>query len=86
MFYHFYWCLASILSVVHSDLFIFDKLNVIRITLKVPSIRNILSIGSVNGKNRLSKGHPRFILIFPSVNRQIKSVVRSLRPVQLCIQ
>ena len=31
---------------VHSDLFIFD--NVIRITLKVPSIRILLSIGSLN--------------------------------------
>ena len=44
MFYHFYWCLASAISMVHSDIFIFD--NVIRITLKVPSIRIILSIGN----------------------------------------
>ena len=40
------------------DLFIFD--NVIRNTLKVPSIRILLSSGSLNGKNRLSEGHPRF--------------------------
>ena len=33
---------------------------VIRIRLKVPSVRIVLSIGSLNGKNRLSDGHPRF--------------------------
>ena len=48
---------------VHSDCFIFDK--VIRITVKVPSIRIALSIGSLNGKNCLSEGHPRFLSIFP---------------------
>ena len=32
----------------HSDVFIFD--NVIRITLKIPSIRIVLSIGSLNDK------------------------------------
>ena len=36
-----------------------------------------------NGKNRLSEGHPRFVSIFPSVNRQIKSVFKSLRLIQL---
>ena len=69
---------------VHSDLFLFD--NVIHITLKVPLFRVFLSIGRLNGKNRLSEGYPRFLSIFPSVNRQIKSVVESLRPIQLCIQ
>ena len=49
---------------VHSDLFIFD--NVIPIILKVPSIRFFLSIGSLNDKNCLSEGHPRFLSIFPS--------------------
>ena len=43
------------LPMVHSDLFIFD--NVIHITLKEPSNRLSLSIGSLNGKNRLSEGH-----------------------------
>ena len=62
---------------VHSDLFIFD--NGIRITLKVPSVRIFLSKESLNGKNRLSGGHPRFLSMFPSVNRQIESVVKSLR-------
>ena len=59
---------------VHSDLFIFD--NVIRITLKIPSIRILLSIGNLNGKNRLSEG-------YPLVNLQIKSIVESLRPINL---
>ena len=36
------------LSMVHSDCFILDK--VIRITVKVPSIRIALSIGSLNSK------------------------------------
>ena len=36
MFCHFYWCLASVLSIVYNDFLIFD--NVIRITLKVPLI------------------------------------------------
>ena len=39
-FYHFY--LASAISMVQSDLFIFD--NAIRITLQVPSIGILLSI------------------------------------------
>ena len=43
-----------------------------------------LSIGRLNGD--LSEGLPRFLSIFPSVNRPIKSVVKSLRPIQLCIQ
>ena len=37
---------------VHSDCFIFDKVKCI--TVKVPSIRIALSIGSLNGKNCLS--------------------------------
>ena len=73
MFYPFYWCLASVLSMVHSDCFIFNK--VIRITVKVPSIRIALSIGSLIGKNCLSEGHPRFLSIFPFVNLRIKSIV-----------
>ena len=43
------------LSMAHSDLFIFD--NFISITLN----QNFL----VFDKNRLSEGHPRFISIFP---------------------
>ena len=54
------------LSVVHSVVFIFDK--VIRITMKLPSIRIALSIGSLNGKKCLSEGHPRLLSIFPFVN------------------
>ena len=50
---------------VHSDFFIFDK--VIRITVKVPSIRIALSVGSLNGKNCHSEGHPRFLSIFTFV-------------------
>ena len=57
---------------VHSDILIFYS--VIRITLKVPSIRILLSIGSLNGKNRLSEGHPRFLSNFPVVNLQMKSI------------
>ena len=58
---------------VHSDCFIFDK--VIRITVNVSSIKTALSIGSLNGKNCLSEGHPRFLAIFPFVNLRIKSIV-----------
>ena len=58
---------------VHSDCFIFDK--VILIIVKVSSIRTALSIGSLNGKNCLSEGHPRFLSIFPFVNLRIKSIV-----------
>ena len=76
MFYHFYWCLASAISMIHSDLFILN--NEIRITLKVPLIRIHLSIGSLNGKNRLSEGHPIFLLSnFPFVNLQIKEQNRT---------
>ena len=67
---------------VHSDLFIF--IDLILITLKVPSIRIVLSIGSLNGKNRLSEGHPRFLSNFPVVNLQMKSIVESLRPIKSC--
>ena len=59
---------------VHSDCFIFDK--VIRITVKVLSIRIALSIGSLNGKNCLSEGISRFLSIFPFVNLRIKSIVK----------
>ena len=62
------------LSIAHSVCFIFDK--VIHITLKVPSIRIALSIGSLNGKNFLSEGHPRFLSKFPFVNLRIKSTVK----------
>ena len=61
------------LSIVHSDLLIFD--NVIRITLKVSSIRIVMSIGILNGKHRNSGGHLRFLSIYPFVNIQIKSIV-----------
>ena len=70
---------------VHSDLFIFD--NVIPITLKVPLIRIIMSIGSLNGKNRISEGHPIFsIHFFPFVNLKIKSLGESLRPIKSSTQ
>ena len=71
---------------VHSDLFIFD--NVICITLKVPSIRILLSIQSLNGKNRLLAGHPELLSNFPFVDLQIKSIVESLHvlPIKLCTQ
>ena len=69
---------------VHSNLFIFD--NVIRISLKVHSIRIGMSIGSLNGKNRLSEGHPRFFSNFPFVNLKIESIVESLRPIKSCTQ
>ena len=70
---------------VHSDFFIFD--NVIRITLKMPSIEILLPIGSLNGKNRLSEGPPIFFLSnFPFVNLQITSIGESLRPIKSCTQ
>ena len=61
------------LSMVHSEFSIFDK--VIRTTVKVPSIRIALSIGSLNGKNCLSEDHPRFVSIFPFLNLRIESIV-----------
>ena len=79
MFYHFMRCLPSAMSIVHNDIFIFD--NVISISLKVPSITIVFSMGSSNGKNRLSEGHLRFLSKFPFVNLQIKSIVESLRPI-----
>ena len=45
MFYHFYLFLSSLISVVHNDLSIFD--HVLRITLKIPPIRIVLSIRSL---------------------------------------
>ena len=60
------------LSLVHSDCFIFDK--VLRITVKVPSIRIALSIGSLYGKNCLSEGHPRFLSVFPFVNFELNQL------------
>ena len=62
----------------HSEFFIFDK--VIRITVKVPSIRIALYIGSLNDKNCLWEGHPRFLSIFPFVNLRIKSIIKALMP------
>ena len=56
---------------VHTDLLIFDNVN-IHIILKVPSIRIVLSIGSLNGKNRLSEGHPIFLSIILFVNLQFR--------------
>ena len=64
------YCLCFIKG---SHLLIFE--NVICIILKVPPIRILLSIRSLNGKIRLSEGHPRFLSLFPFVNRQIKSIV-----------
>ena len=60
--------------------------NVISVSLKVPSITLVLSMGSLNGKNRLSEGHLRFLSNFPFVNLQIKSKVESLRPIMSCTQ
>ena len=48
---------------VHSDILFF--VNIINITLKVlTSIRIVLSTESLNGKNRLSVGHPIFYQCF----------------------
>ena len=63
----------------------------LRITLnallsKVPSIRILLSIGSFNGKYRLSEGHPIVLSNFPFVNLQIKSISESLHPITSCTQ
>ena len=66
---------------VNSDLFTFD--NVIRITLK-GDVPIILSVGSLNGKNRHSDGHPRFLSNFPPIDLQIKSIVESLRYIKSC--
>ena len=41
--------ITSALSMVHSDLFIFDNVIYISSTLRVPSIRMFLSIGRLNG-------------------------------------
>ena len=71
-------------SMVHRDFYNID--NVIRFTLKVPSIRIFLSIGSLYGKNFLSEGHPRFLSNFPFVNLQIDSIVESLRSIKYCTQ
>ena len=72
------------MSIAHNDIFIFD--NVICISLKVSSIRIVLSMESWNGKNRLSEGHLRFLSNFPFVNLQNKSIVESLRPIMSCTQ
>ena len=69
---------------MHNDIFVFE--NVISISLKVSSITIVLSMGSGNGKNRLSEGHLRFLSSFPFVNLQIKSIVESLRPIMSCTQ
>ena len=60
----------------HSEIFIFDK--VIRITVKVPSIRIAFSIGSLNDRNCFSEGHHRFLSIFPFVNLRIKLIIKAL--------
>ena len=48
---------------VHSDFCIFE--DVIRISLKVPSIRFVLSKESLTGKNRLSEGHLNILSTLP---------------------
>ena len=48
--------------------------------------QNFLSIGSLDGTNRLSEGHLRFSSIYPFVNLQIKRIVKRLRPIKMCIQ
>ena len=48
--------------------------NVIRINL-VPSIRLVLTIGSIIWKHRLLEGLPIFVSIFPFVNLKLKSIV-----------
>ena len=69
------------MSMVHRDLFIFD--NVIRITLKVPSVRIILSVYRKFKWQKLPlEGRPRFLSRFPVVNLQMKSIVKSLRPIK----
>ena len=72
------------MSIVHNDIFIFE--NVISISLKVPAITIVFSMGSLNGKNRLSEGHLRSLSKFQFVNLQIKSIVESLRPIMSCTQ
>ena len=72
---------------VHNDPFILDNVHVIHITfitLKVPSIRIFLSIGSLNGKNHLSGGHTRFLTVFQLVTLQNNPAVKSLHPIKLC--
>ena len=60
---------------VHSDLLIFD--NVIRITMKIPSIRIFLSKGSLNGKNRIAEVHPTFLSILTFGGRAVGSLSAS---------
>ena len=55
--------------------------NVIRVSLKVPSITIVLSMGSLNGR-----GSSQIFIKFPFVNLQIKSIVENLRPIKLCTQ
>ena len=64
------------LSIVYNDFLIFD--NVIRITLKVPLLSILLSIGSRNGKNRLFEGHSRFLSILPFLNHRNESIGEAL--------
>ena len=72
------------MSIVHNNIFIFD--NVISISLKVPSITIVCSMGSSNGKNRLSERHLRFFSKFSFVNLKIKSIVESSSPIMPCTQ
>ena len=58
---------------IHSDLFIFA--NVIRISMKVPSINIILYIGRLKGENRPTESQPRYLSNFLFTNLQIKSIV-----------
>ena len=58
---------------VHSDLFIFA--NVIRIFMKVPSIRILLYIEGFKGENRLLESQPRYLSNCLFAYLQIKSIV-----------
>ena len=56
------------------DIYLFMLDDIIRITLKVPLIRIILSIGSLNGKECLSEGHPSLLsyLLFVNLKLNLK--------------
>ena len=61
--------------------------NIIHISLKIPLIRIRLSIGSLNGKKRLSEGPTDFFLSnFSFLYLQIKSKIENLRQIKSCTQ
>ena len=84
MFYYFYWCLASVISLVHSDFFYFWQCN--KHYSEGTLIHNSLVYRQFKSQKSHFGGSPHIFIKCFVCKSSNKSIVESLCPIKSCTQ